>query len=154
MDCTLARQAMLEADLPELSPGPTSDLSRHLETCEACRRAAAEILRAERSTAEWLAAVRPRTSDAEAVARAASAARRRSAARSVAWRAAPVLAAAAVAALLLIPHERPLPMAVATPTAPAPGFSVTAPPGRDVVVLHTQNPKIVVVWYVPSRRSS
>ncbi len=155
MDCAAARNAMLEAEPSELLAGGASELSRHLATCDRCRATAGEILAAERGLAEWLAAARPALEAAAAVARAAAIARRRAAARRVAWRAAPILAAAAVAALLLVPreHQPPIPAPVA-PAAPAPGFSVTAPPGRDLVVLHTQNPKIVVVWYVQSRRSS
>ena len=154
MDCTAARRAMLEADPAELASGAGTELGRHLASCAACRVAAADILAAERGLEEWLAAARPRGDAAEAVARAAAAARRRTWVRRTGT-AGSLLAAAAAAVLLLLPHEPP-------PAAPALGaalpeagrFSVTASPSRDVVVMHTSNPKIIVVWYLPSRRTS
>ena len=154
MDCTDARRAMLEADPAELSGGSGSDLSGHLESCPACRAAAAAILAAEREMGEWLAAARPRGEGADAVARAAAASRRRSRARRLGGAGA-LLAAAAVAAILLLPRTR-LP-AAATIGAVSPeshAFSVTAAPGSNVVVMHTANPKIIVVWYLPIRRTS
>ncbi len=154
MDCSTARRAMLEADPAELSPGPRSELSRHLETCPSCAAAAAEILAAERGLASWLAAAQPRGDAAAAVASARTAAERR-ARRRILGSAGSVLAAAAVAAVLLLPRTE---IPQGTPAASAPGepvaFSVTAPRGRDVVVMHTADPKIVVVWYLPSRRGS
>jgi predicted anti-sigma-YlaC factor YlaD len=154
MDCASARQAMLEADPSELASGSGSELSRHLDSCAACRAAAAEILSAERGLAAWLAEARPRGDVAEAVARAAATARRRPATRRIGV-AGSLLAAAAIAVLLLLPRgERPVATSVAAALPPAGGFSVTAPPGRDVVVMHTSDPKIIVVWYLPSRRDS
>jgi len=66
------------------------------------------------------------------------------------------LAAAAVLAGLLLARPERLPPVASPPvgTAAATGFSVTAPPGRELIVLHTTDPKIVVVWYLPIRRSS
>lgn len=154
MDCTSARRAMLEADPAELAGDQPSELSRHLESCPACRAAAVEVLEAERGLAAWLADARPHGDPAEAVARAASAARRRAAVRRF-GAAGSVLAAAAVAALLLLPHGEPPAAASPSTGIPEAGrFSVTASPNRDVVVMHTSNPKIIVVWYLPSRRTS
>jgi hypothetical protein len=65
------------------------------------------------------------------------------------------LLAAAAVVLLLLPHAHPPaapPLAADLPEAGH--FSVTASPSRDVVVMHTSNPKIIVVWYLPSRRTS
>lgn len=154
MDCTSARRAMLEADPAELAGDFPSELSRHLESCATCRSAAAEVLEDERGLAAWLAEARPRGDAAEAVARAAAAARRRTAVRRL-GAAGSVLAAAAVVILLLLPRGQPpaaAPLAAAIPEAGH--FSVTAAPNRDLVVMHTSNPKIIVVWYLPSRRTS
>ncbi len=154
MDCTAARRTMLEADRAELAGLSGSELGRHLESCATCRAAAAEILAAERGLGEWLAAARPRGGAADAVARAAAASRRRGRARRRAA-AGSLLAAAAAVVLLLLPHARPPTAPPLAATLPEAGrFSVTASPGRDVVVMHTSNPKIIVVWYLPSRRTS
>jgi len=154
VNCTAARRAMLEADPAELAGASASELSRHLESCASCRAAAAEILAAERGLALWLAAARPRGEDAYAVARAAAVSRRRAWTRREGAVGA-LLAAAAAVVLLLLPRTPP-PAAPSLAVAPAEAgsFSVTAPPGRDVIVMHTSNPKIVVVWYLPSRRAS
>lgn len=151
MDCTAARHAMLEAEAEELAGRSGSELSRHVAACDACRAAAAEILAAERGLAEWLRAAGPTDDASSALARARATAQRRARRRRVAAGAS-ALAAAALAAVVLIPRGRaPLPPLAVAPAAP--GFTVTAPPGRDVIVMHTSNPKIVVVWYQPSRRS-
>jgi len=153
VDCTAARRAMLEADGSELAGGSGSELGRHLESCAACRAVAAEILAAERGLGEWLAAARPRGEAADAVARVAAASRRRARARR-AGAAGSLLAAAAVAVLLLLPHVHSAAAPSLAAALPEAGhFSVTASPTRDVVVMHTSNPKIIVVWYLPSRRT-
>ena len=153
MDCAAARHAMLEADPADLSPSAGSELGRHLEGCPACRARAAGILAAERGLGEWLAAERPRAEAAEWVPRAAAASRR----RARAWRAGAatsLLAAAAAVVALLLPHRPSVPLRPADALPEAGQFSVTAALGSDLVVLHTSNPKIIVVWYLPSRRTS
>jgi predicted anti-sigma-YlaC factor YlaD len=154
MDCERAQALLLEADVTELSGESDSDLARHLRTCAACRRGADAIRQAERDLGAWLAHAAPRTEESLAVARAAATARRRSAARRTA--AVGGMAAAALAGLVVLSRRSrpPAEAAAAPPAAAAPGFFVTAPPGREIVVLHTANPKIVVVWFLPSRRSS
>ena len=154
MDCTEARRSMLEAETTELIVGSGSELGRHLESCAACRAAAAGILAAEREMREWLAAAQPRGEAADAVARAAAAARRRTSFRRT-GAAGSLLAAAAAVVLLLLPHAHPPAAPSLAAALPEAGhFSVTASPSRDVVVMHTSNPKIIVVWYLPSRRTS
>lgn len=150
MTCVEARRRMLEADPAELVPGSGTDLGAHLAECASCRAAAAEIVRLERGLAEWLAAQRPRLPDEAALARAAATARRRSRRRRLAG--AGLLAAAAAALLLFRPARRIEPSP--SPARSASGFSVTAPPGRDLVVLQPADTNIVIVWYVTSRRSS
>lgn len=154
MDCERARSLLLEADIPDLLGELDSELARHLRTCAACRHAADGIRRAELDLAAWLSRAAPRTDESLAIAGAAAAARRRAAGR----RAGAVggLAAAVLGGLLLLSRRSEPPGAALTaPEARvAASFSVTAPPGREMIVLHTANPKIVVVWYLPSRRSS
>ena len=153
MDCAAARQAMLEADPAELAGGTESAVGRHLASCGACRAMAAAILAAERGLAAKLAAAQPRGRVEAAIVRAAAAARRRSRLRRAAS-AGSLLAAAALAVLLLLPRGR-LPVTAAPAVALAePQFSVAAAPGQNLVVMHTANPKIIVVWYLPPRRGS
>jgi len=155
MECDQARRLLLEADLAELTPDADSDLGRHLATCERCWSAADGIRRAEGALGEWLRARTPREDAAGALARARLEAHRRTRIRRV-GRAASMLAAAALAGILLVPRPVPPapPLAAPWPAARGSGFSVTPPPGRAVVVLHPADPRIVVVWYLPTRRSS
>ena len=155
MNCTSARRLMLEAHLSDLTPQADSELGTHLRSCAACRGAAAEIRGLEAGLAAWLAAATPGTDDASAVARAGAAARRRARARRIG--AALSLAAAAVlAGLLILPQRREPtgPPITPSPAVAAGGFSVVAPPGQNVMVLQPADPNIVVVWYLPYRRSS
>jgi hypothetical protein len=154
MNCASARRLMLEADLAELAPQADSALGAHLRSCAACRGAAADIRGLEAGLAAWLRAATPRSDAATAIARAGATARRRARTRR-AGAVVSLAAAAVLAGLLLLPHRRDL---ATPPLAPRPavagGFSVVAPPGRDVMVLQPADPNIVVVWYLPYRRSS
>ncbi len=154
MNCTSARRLMLVADPADLTPRTDTDLGAHLAACAACRGAAAEILSLESGLATWLAARAPREGAGPALARAAATARRRAMVRR-AGGALSLAAAAVLAAILFLPSRGrfPAPPAGPPPAARA-GFSVTAPPGHDLVVLQPADPNIVVVWYLPSRRSS
>jgi hypothetical protein len=154
MTCADARRLMLEADLAELTPGAGSELGAHLAACAACRGAAAEIRGLEAGLAAWLGAARPHTDDASAIARAAATARRRASIRR-AGATLSLAAAAVLAGLLVLPRGRQQPSFLAPrPAAASRGFSVVAPPGNDVLVLQSADPNIVVVWYLPYRRSS
>jgi len=154
MNCSSARRLMLEADPSELTPRPDTDLGAHLATCAACRGAAAEILSLETGLADWLAAKAPRADGSAAIARAATTARRRRAVRRAGGTLA--LAAAAVLATILALPSRPVsgPLRPPPPAVAARGFTITTPPGREVVVLQPKDPDIVVVWFLPYRRSS
>jgi len=154
MNCAEARDAMLEAELADLSPGSGSELGRHLAECAGCRAAAARIAGAEAALAQRLAAARPRLDESAAIARAAAAGRRRARVRRV-GASGTLAAAAALAALLLLPvHRGPGPEPPPVPPGAPAGFSVTASPGQGLVVLQPADSTIVVVWYLPSRRSS
>jgi predicted anti-sigma-YlaC factor YlaD len=153
MNCANARRLMLEADLAELTPRADSELGAHLATCEACRGAAAEIRGLEAGLAAWLAAATPRTDDASAIARAAASARRRAGARRI-GAVLSLAAAAALVGLLVLPRGRQLQVPPMAPRPAAARFSVVAAPGRDVMVMQPADPNIVVVWYLPYRRSS
>lgn len=153
MDCSHARELLLEADLAELDAGRASELGRHLASCAACRAAALAIRAGEERLRARLGAARPLGDAAIAVSRAREAAQRRARVPRLGVAGA-ALAAAALAAVLLLPRRRVPGPAPTPPPPPGPTFSVTAPAGREVIVLHTANPKIVVVWYLPTRRTS
>jgi len=153
MNCADARQLMLEADLAELSPDAGGELGAHLATCRACRGAADEILSLEAGLAGWLAAAAPRGDTGAALASAAATARRRARQRRLAG-ALTLAAAAVLATLLVLPARTRMPGSSAlAPAAPLGGFSV-ASPGREVMVVQPADPRFVVVWYLPTRRSS
>ena len=155
MNCASARSLMLEADLAELAPQAGSELGAHLRSCAACREAAADIRGLEAGLAAWLAAATPRGDDASALARAAATARRRVRTRRVVTAGSFAAAAVLAGLLILSPRREPTGPPVAPPFAEAArGFSVVAPPGHDVMVLQSADPNIVVVWYLPHRRSS
>lgn len=148
MDCRAVRDALLEADLAELRGERESDLSRHLAGCADCRAAATRILQAEGALLHALQAPEARR-PIESVVAAARAEAARRAMRRRAWRRwVPLAAAAGLGALVWInrrdPPRLPPPPRDSGPTATV---TVEAPPGRNVAVLKTGNPDIVVIWF-------
>ena len=152
MTCTEARELLLVADRTELAPDAATELGAHLRSCAPCRAAAAEIAALESGLAGWLAARQPSGDASAALARAATIARRRRHARRIG--AAAGLAAAAIAVLLQAPGAPPRSSAPPGGRVEAVdrGFSVSAPPGRDLVVLQPADTNVVIVWYLPPRR--
>jgi anti-sigma factor RsiW len=145
MNCHTAHVAILTADPAELSGDRSTELSGHLAGCATCRSRAAVVLAAQRELGRVLHADPARP--ASAVRRLVAVAdRRRALARRVA-RLVPLAAAAGVAGLLLL-RRPPVPADLGRPPAPPrQGLSVSAPPGRNVVVLNSDTAKIVVVWF-------
>ena len=143
MNCATARALLLEADRLDLRGEGGTELSRHLRECAPCRAAAEAIVRAEAMLKRRLDASRP-TRTVEQIVRVAEARRRGARARR-AWRVLPLAAAAGLAAILLVRRPPALP-SLAPPVA-QPRLSVTAPPGRNVAVLQTDNPDVVVYWF-------
>jgi hypothetical protein len=144
MNCVAAREMMLVADLAELEGTTESDLGRHVRGCADCAAAAQRILAAEQELGRAMRNVAPRRAADEAIRRARDGAPRT---RWV-WRAAPLAAAAALAAVLL--WHRPLVDHVLPSTMPPAldaRLAVEAPPGRSVAVFRTDNPDIVVIWF-------
>lgn len=136
MDCTLARDAMLEAELEELRGSGDTALADHLRACPPCRATAERILAGYAALDASLAAERPRPRLP----------------RSLRWLEIAVPLAAAAALVLLVAQPRgtsPAPTAPsaasAVPAAPAPPL-VSAPGAHDVTVMQTDDPNIVVVW--------
>ncbi len=152
MNCTEARDRLLEADLAELNGEVGTDLSRHLRDCTGCRALAERLAAQERSLAAALDAVRPRMGVEEALARAEAESASRGRVLTFplrkAWGLVPLAAAAAVTAVLVTHNGGQLPGepidVAAVRHAPAP--IVEESTGQNVAVFETENPDIVVVW--------
>ncbi len=152
MNCTEARDRLLEADLAELNGEVGTDLSRHLRDCAGCRALAERLAAQERSLAAALDAVRPRMGVEEALARAEAESASRGRVLTFplrkAWGLLPLAAAAAVAGVLVTSNGGQLPGepidVAALREASVP--TVEEATGRNVAVFETENPDIVVVW--------
>jgi hypothetical protein len=107
-----------------------------------CRAAARRILAAERVLREALAAAVPLRTTAEAIQLAGQ--RRKRTLRL--WQLGPLAAAAGVAGLILARHNA-IELVPAVAPHPSSRIAVTAPPGRSVAVLQTDNPNVVVFWF-------
>jgi len=148
MDCRAVRDALLEADLAELRGAGDSTLSRHLAACSACRAAAARILEDQAALLAALQAPAPRREIAWAIGAARAEAGRRSARRRAWQRWVPLAAAAGLGAIIWIARREPQhPSAARVEPISPPGLMVEAPAGRNVAVLETGNPDIVVIWF-------
>ena len=142
MNCRAALDLMLETEPADLAGKTDSELSRHIQGCAPCRAGAQRILEAEGSLREALAAAAPRRTAAEAVQLAGQ---RQKRTRRL-WPLVPLAAAAGLAGLIL---TRRHPIELVPPASPTPSarIAVTAPPGRSVAVLQTDNPDVVVIWF-------
>jgi anti-sigma factor RsiW len=150
MNCTEARDLLLEADLAELRGEGESEVARHVRECSRCRAMAQEIVAQERALAQSLAGVRSRVSADAAAAEVAAAEvlplqprwKRR-------WAAVVPAALAATIAGILLTSNGTSPTVVPSTTEVA---AVAAVPVVDAassetfVVFNTDNPDIVVVW--------
>lgn len=132
MDCARARDGLMEADVAELQGHGGTALAEHLRTCAVCRAKADAILATYTALDASLSTEPPRRMP-----------------RALRWLAVAVPLAAAAALVLVLgqPPERfgTPPAAAVTPTPPAAPL-VSAPSARDVTIMHTDDPNIVVVW--------
>lgn len=150
MNCATAREYMLTADPAELEGRAAGPLFDHLGACAACRAIAEGLVAAHRELRESLA-VEPAARAAAEVARGAirSAQRRQLVTRRF-RRGVPLAAAAILAGLLVLrrspeaPFSPPARDAGAVPAR----FAVTAPPGKNVLVLQQPDTsRVIVVWF-------
>src|SRR5512146_24570 len=150
MNCGIARELLLTADPAELEGSTGSPLADHLRTCPACRAAAEQLLTAHRALLDVLEAGQSADAADEVVyAAIRSAERRRRAARRVRV-GLPLAAAAVLGGLLVLRHtpDFPMPPDTRNATAVPARFSVTAPPGRNVLVLQPPDTSsVIVVWF-------
>lgn len=150
MNCEAARELLLTADPAELEGSTGSPLADHLLACPACRAAAERLLTAHLALRDVLGAGQSANPPDEVVqATIRSAERRRAAARRVGL-GLPLAAAAVLAGLLVLRHtpDFPMPPDTRNATAVPARFSVTAPPGRNVLVLQPPDTSnVIVVWF-------
>lgn len=147
MNCDLALEQMMEADLAELSARGQTELSLHITACERCRAVAAELVAGHEKLATGVRALDAddRIEEVLEGVRAQAAIRRRRAIVKLAL----LPLAAAAAFFLLVPGD-----GARTPSTPTLGQAdvpsrptVTLPPATNAMVLQTENPKISVVWF-------
>ena len=151
MNCSEARELMLEADVAELEGLRDSPLSGHIRQCADCGAVALGILVQQQELNRALRAERPQTSVEVALARAnarAIGARRR---RKM-WQAVvPLATAAGLAGIVVYGSTRnPVPDSVwrAPEQAAALGLDIETPPGKNVAIFEiADRPDIVVVWF-------
>jgi anti-sigma factor RsiW len=139
MTCIEWREMLLEADRAELEGSADTVLARHIAECAECRRLATHILASERDLARALDGF----ARAESLRRPPARSRRT---RAVLVATASLAAAAALAAILVLrpPRTAPLQLTV-TPAIPP---IVETGSDRDFAVITTDNPDIVVVWFL------
>lgn len=148
MTCATARMLMLTGDPAELQGSMGSDLALHIATCAACRARATLLLEAQAELARALDDAADHAGHESVRAALAAARQRRDEARRRGW-IIPIAAAAVLAGLLVIryTHSPTTPTRPAAPPVANHGVTVAAPPGRNVAVLRTDNPNVVVIWF-------
>ncbi|MDH3290130.1 MAG: hypothetical protein OEO20_11845 [Gemmatimonadota bacterium] len=145
MKCTDAYQQLLTAAPAELTGRGSTELSQHIRSCSRCGAAAVAILTHTDALRQAMNASVPSHPPARAPERAPKLQRRRRR-----WLvAAPALAAAGLATLLLTSDTANVGPEIDPPVRAARVASplVEQPAGVDVAVFNTNNPDIVVVWF-------
>jgi hypothetical protein len=131
MDCTQARDLMLEAEMEELNGQGENILAQHIAACADCSRYAQRIVRGYADLEKGLASI------------TAGAAKRRTRSRLL-WIPVP-LAAAALLTLLLVRGQDTVPDVTGITTRMfAQQPLVTPPEGRQAIVIEKND--LTVVW--------
>lgn len=131
MTCDLARDALLEADLP-VSDDDLPELGVHLRQCAECARLATALTRDTLALAD---AVRARKRQRAAIVAVASA-----------------LAAAAIAvAVTRLDRVAPTPPPGEVNADRRGIVSVEVPRGKSAMVLQTKDPNVTIVWLTNAR---
>jgi anti-sigma factor RsiW len=145
MNCRTARTLLLTAEVADLEGHGAGELSTHLRSCARCRDLAVELLQAVGELRRTLET--PEVTAVQPVRRAVLEAQRRRARARLLARLVPLTAAAGLAGLLLVRHGPQVAPGATRVQAVIHDVSVTAPPGRSLAVLHTDDPNIVVIWF-------
>ena len=148
--CTRSLDALLEADVEELSGIAETELGVHIRGCISCAAAARKVLEGNDALDEVLGSAPPIDAGA-VVARARLEALPKAEGRVPSpgrWRGWAALgAAASIGALLVLSERDPsMPGLELAPRAEVHSI-VEAPAGRNVAVIHTDNPDITVLWF-------
>jgi hypothetical protein len=136
MDCTAARELMLEAELDELSGNPDTPLTRHIAGCAECATIARTLLQGYSDLDAGLTQLtHGRTPNVLPFRK-----------RRAVWSLVPLAAAAVLAMLMLRSGDErlpPPPTQLAQLMFPEEAV-VTPPPGQQAVVI--EKPGLTVVW--------
>ena len=151
IECTRSFDALLEADVEELSGVAETDVGVHVRECGRCAAAAQAILDGNDVLDKVLGSV-PAIDARALVARARLEAPQRVGKRAPRltrrWRRGAALAAAASIAVVLLLPERDMPMSGVELAPRTEVYSlVEAPADRSVAVIQTDNPDITVLWF-------
>ncbi len=145
-DCAHVRDLMLDAEPASLLGAGDDPVAAHLRACPACAALARILLEETAALDRFLA--EPGSVDTGALVDAALNSRPR-VVRILPrrhWLA--LAAAAAVAGLLFVRGDRPLPVTPSVAPQGSPPL-VEPAPGQNVAVLATNNPDITVLWFYP-----
>lgn len=153
MNCRDALLRMLETEPADLRGEGDAALATHLAECPSCHATARQMLEEHDLLTETMAAVRPRRPAEEAVPAARREALRRRRRRRL-WGAAPALAAAGIAGLLLAWPWEPAVEPAAAAAEPERPPLVESSTADGVTIMQTENPNIVVVWLTKARTES
>ncbi|UCC49809.1 MAG: hypothetical protein JSV41_06530 [Gemmatimonadota bacterium] len=148
IECKTALELLLAAEPTELAGQGDSELAAHIRECKRCGAVAARLLAGQGELAGALGELGPRT-DVEEALSVARARRRRIGWQRRGWRvAAPLAAAAAVAALFLarLPDGR-MPGEMVLLPAPRIEPAVEAPLAQNVMVFETRDRSAKVIWF-------
>ena len=150
MRCEEAARLLAELGTAEIG-AESGELGRHLRACEGCRELAGRIVAHEADLASLLERLRPEVDVEIALERAEREAHRRSRRRVRSWRWGGAAAAAAAALLLagLWPGKERGPAPQPPVARPAEAFVVELRQAAadNVIVFHTEDPDIVVLWF-------
>jgi len=134
MNCTEARDAMLVAELADLTGVTDTPLATHIAGCAECRRASAIIVGATRQVGVTIAG-------------RAKVAPRRISRRAIGVALVPVAAAAVFAVVLSGRFSRTAePRVSLAPLPVARTVSLEVARGQQATVLKTADPKVTVIW--------
>ncbi|MGD8866391.1 MAG: hypothetical protein PVI01_02155 [Gemmatimonadales bacterium] len=146
-DCDKALERLLEADPAELAGRGDSELASHVRECDRCAAVGARLLAGQEPLAAELTEWRPRT-DVGSALRAVHARRGRTLHWERVWRWAPVAAAAALAAAMVL---QALPSRMVeggrVPAVAEVEPLLEAPSGENVLVFETRDGSTKVIWF-------
>ncbi len=155
IDCTAAREELLDAAPDELAGVAPTMLATHVRDCPRCGPLARTFLDEQARLGSALALVQPRVSASAAAIEILASQQLalvpdRETARERIGRFAsavlPMAVAAGLAAYVVYGNRDPVPYPAFAREVPAAAVRITAPPGTGTIVLQTADPDITFAW--------